>query len=190
MPGFDTIKGRNYIGGMRIRPVTLLLLAFGLIFIAVSPLQAADSESYYIGSRSGADVHAYPRNSAENLGHLERMTDITVLEKRRGWWKVETIDIEPKVTGWVYESTVNQRYQPEKESSSGSSSFFSGFSSLFRSSEPQQKTAVLGVRGLEEEGGATTKANAQARKAVKWMDSLVIKNRDVASFIKEGDLNP
>jgi len=172
---------------MRICPLTSLLLAFVLAIVMATPALAADNESYYIGSRSGSDVYVYPRTSAEKLGHLKRKTDVKVLEKRRGWWKVKTSGLKPEVSGWVYQSTVNKRYQA---TTTKKSSFFSGFSSLFRSSEPQQKTAVLGVRGLEEEGGATRKADAKAREAVKWMDSLIIKNRDVAAFIEEGDLNP
>ena len=63
---------------------------------------------------------------------------------------------------------------------------------MFRSPEPTQKTAVLGVRGLEDSGTASAEmaATEKANRIVEWMDTLNVPDEEVAFFIDEGDLNP
>lgn len=180
------MRGRIYIGSMRLPTLALLFLALA----AGLPATAAGEEDYYIGARDGADLFSQPRASAEKLAHLPRKTDVNVLEKRRGWWKVERIGVTPEQAGWVYESVVNKRYSSAVNGNDGGTSFLSGFSSLFRTEPKQDKTAVLGVRGLDEENGATAQADAKAKEAVSWMDSLAVNNADLDAFIEEGDLNP
>jgi hypothetical protein len=166
-----------------------LIIATALMF-GLSGIALADDASYYIGARSGADVFASPNKRAEITARLPRKSSITVLEKRRGWWKIETTDAGEKVTGWVFEGAVRKQYQSTK--SKKKSSFFSGIASMFRSPEPTQKTAVLGVRGLEDNGAASAEraATEKANKIVEWMDTLNVPDEEVASFIDKGDLNP
>jgi len=164
----------------------IITLLFMLGFSATS---MAAGDSYYIGSRDGTDVYAYPNKSASVTAHLPWKTDIRLQEKIRNWQKIETTGAN-RVKGWVFESAVRKRYQPASKKSD--SSLFSRLTSLFRSPEPEQKTAVLGVRGLEDEGVANTDnaATQHANQMVKWMDRLNVPDREVAAFIEEGELNP
>jgi len=165
---------------MRLLISTLLLLLFA------TPAMAA--ESYYISPRDGVDLRLAPDSSAKISGHLSRKTDVKIIDKRRNWRKVQSLD-HKGLAGWVPEGAIRKRYQAT--TTTKRSSFFSGFSSLFRSPEPAQKTAVLGVRGLEDEGAANAdQANAQANRVVEWMDTLNVPDREVAAFIDEGELNP
>lgn len=166
------------------------LIIVAALMLGLSGTALADDVSYYIGARSGADVFASPNKRAEITTRLPRKSSISVLEKRRGWWKVETTDATEKVSGWVFEGAVRKQYQSTK--SKNRSSFFSGFASLFRSPEPPQRTAVLGVRGLEDNGAASADraATERANKMVKWMGTLNVPDEAAASFIDEGDLNP
>jgi hypothetical protein len=167
---------------MRLIIVTALMLG-------LSGTALAGDASYYIGARSGADVFASPNKRAKVTTRLPRKSSITILEERRGWRKIETIDAEEKVSGWVFEGAVRKQYQATK--SKKTSSFFSGIASMFRSPGPTQKTAVLGVRGLEDSGVASAEraATEKANKTVEWMDTLNVPDNAVASFIDEGDLN-
>ncbi len=181
---FDTVSRRIYILYMRLITAIALLLCF-------SGIAQADDASYYIGPRSGADLYASPNKRAEVTAHLPRKSSVKVLQKRRNWWKVETLDAKEKRSGWVFEGAVRKQYKPSK-AKKGSSSFFSGFASYFRSPEPAQKTAVLGVRGLEDDGSGSAEraATERANHLVKWMDTLNVPDDEVDAFIEEGDLNP
>lgn len=165
----------------------LAALAIGALGFSGTALAADDS--YYIGARSGADVFATPNKRADVTAHLTRKTSVKILQKRRGWRKIETIG-KNRVTGWVFEGAVRKRYKTVKNKKK--SSFMSSFASFFRSPEPTYKTAVLGVRGLEDDGAASAERTAtkRARKLVKWMDTLNIEEGAVAAFVDEGDLNP
>jgi len=162
----------------------LTLVIFSLLFPAT--VMAADQ--YYIGSRDGVNVVAQPKVRANVTGHLDRLTDVKITQKKRAWWKVSTIKVSPKVSGWVPSGAVRKRYQASVAEKS-SNSFFSGLSSFFhRDAAGGQKTAVLGVRGLDEEGNAASgKANVAA---VEWMEKLDVSSSDVAAFIEQGRLNP
>ncbi len=168
----------------------ILAITFMLSLLSLSGTALAGSDSYYIGARSGADVFASPNKQAEITAHLPRKRPVMILQKRRNWWQIETIGTTNKVTGWVFEGSVRKRYQTTY--SKKSSSFLSGFASLFRSPEAPKKTAVLGVRGLDDNStGKTAKETTEhAKKMVKWMDTLHVENEAVATFIDEGDLNP
>jgi len=157
-----------------------------MALLAAAPALAADAPDYYIGPRPGADVLAHPRASARVLAHLPRLTPVEVLKQRRSWWKVRAkADHGERVEGWVSAGAVRERYKPKKRSSSfGFASFFS----LFRS-PPEQHTAVLGVRGLEDEG-KLAKATQASKKVVEWMDKLHVDPAKVDEFVREGDLNP
>lgn len=165
-----------------------LLIAFILLIALASPVCAGEA-SYYIGSRSGTDLLAQPDTRADVVRHLDWKTYVVILESSRNWRKVKIADDE-NITGWVTEGAIRKRFQ--STSSKSSSSFFSGFTSLFRSPEPEQKTAVLGVRGLEDDANAKSNvpSTAEAKEMVKWMDTLAVPNRDVARFIEDGELNP
>lgn len=179
---------------MRLKTV-FIALAFSVVVFPLSTLGETADTGYYISPSKGADVYSSYKSSPKKIARLPYNTDVHVIEKKRGWWKIETITHEPAVSGWVFESVVLQRTAPKVKTrtarrESSSSSFLSSFSSLFRSSPQQQETAVLGVRGLEEEGASTEKASKEAKDAVKWMDTLAISHDDVAAFIREGNLKP
>jgi len=165
---------------MRIWLTLCLLLVAG-----ATGAQAADNGSY-IGASQGVDVHSSPSTGAQVTGHLDRLTDVKVLQRTRGWAEIEVA--QPKyLRGWVIEGAVRQRYQPSS-SQRAKSSFFSSFARLFGGNEPQQQTAVLGVRGLDEEGNAT--GTARNARAVQWMESLRVSQDEVDRFVREGRLNP
>ncbi|MFQ5581973.1 MAG: SH3 domain-containing protein [Mariprofundaceae bacterium] len=171
------------------RPL-ILLIALGTLFAPA--FATAGEESYYIGARNGVDVLDAPRTSAKALGRLERMADVKVLQKRRAWWKVEALGDESELLGWVREGAVRKRYQPGVRKKVTSSAF-AAFTSLFSRSAPQQQTAVLGVRGLEDEGGdatASQQTQQSAKEMVQWMEGLKVEEQEVADFVQEGDLNP
>jgi len=160
----------------------------GLFVFILLPGLAASAGEYYIGPRAGADLLQSPRSSAEVLQHLPRLTDVTVLKKRRSWWKVEvSAHRDTPLSGWIFAGAMRKRYQP-KHSVSAFASNISSFFSMFRRPAKQQ-TAVLGVRGLEDEAklGKATKASMNV---VKWMEGLRVNNAEVAKFVREGDLNP
>ncbi len=167
-------------------PATMLA-CLGMLFAGAAA--AADSMHPYIGASRGADVHAKPARSSPVLGHLERLTEVRVLEQRRGWGRIETIRaIEGRpLRGWVLSGQIRRPYQP-KRSERAKSSFLAAFSSWFGNDEPERKTAVLGVRGLEDEGANTM--GARNMKAVRWMDRLAVDEAEIARFIREGRLNP
>ncbi|MDX8403248.1 MAG: hypothetical protein R8K54_02430 [Mariprofundaceae bacterium] len=173
-----------------LRLVITLLSILGFSAPCFSGTTLAGGDSYYIGARAGADVFESPNKRANVTTHLTRKTSVKILQKRRGWRKIETED-EAKVTGWVFEGAVRKRYQSAK--SSKKSSFLSSFTSFFlRSPEPTHKTAVLGVRGLEDNSVASTKREAteHANTMVQWMDTLNVGDDAVNAFVEEGDLNP
>ena len=170
---------RIYVESMR----RWLILCFAL-FAATCHVQAAENDSYYIGATYGADIHASPTSDSRMVGHLDRLTNVNILQRIRGWAEIESGS--PKLRGWVIEGAVRQRYQPSS-SQKARSSFFSGFARWFGGNEPQQQTAVLGVRGLEEGDATGTASNPQA---VQWMESLNVSQDEVNRFIRDGKLNP
>lgn len=145
-------------------------------------------EGYYIGSKDGVDLLKEPNAAAAVAGHLDRLTDVKVIQKKRAWWKVDSLNISPKKSGWVPSGAVRKRYQ-RTAIKKASNSFFSGLSSFFhREDSGSQKTAVLGVRGLDEEGNAAGgRANTEA---VKWMEGLQVSDADIDRFVEQGRLNP
>ena len=162
-------------------------LAMLFVFVLLPGLAASAGE-YYIGPRTGADLLQSPRSSAEVLQHLPRLTDITVIKKRRSWWKIEISEHrEAPLTGWIAAGAIRKRYQPKRTVSAFASNI-SSFFSMFRR-PPKQQTAVLGVRGLEDEA-KLGKANKASVNIVKWMESLHVSNTEVSKFVHEGDLNP
>ena len=157
-----------------------------MLLSAAAQAVAAESGSHYIGATRGTDVHSSPSTSASVLTHLDRLTDVKVLKRQRGWAEIE-VSQPKRLQGWVIEGAVRQRYQPSR-TQKAKSSFFSSFARLFGGNEPQQQTAVLGVRGLDEEGNAT--GSARNMKAVKWMEGLNVSQDEVNRFIRDGRLNP
>jgi len=158
-----------------------------------APAWAADQ--YYIGSRDGIDLLKKPKAHAEILLHLPRMKEVAFIRTKRSWSKIQIIQAEEKVTGWVPAGSVRHRYNPET-AKNAAPSLFSGFSSWFHSDKPNQsKTAVLGVRGFEDDGkpqAASEPISEEAliQKNTQWLESLQVPDKDVAAFIQQGDLNP
>jgi len=168
---------------MRLLISTLLILLFSM------PALAAEG-NYYVGPSDGVDLRLRPEMKAPVSDHLDRKTAVKIIKRDRNWAKIQTTDYK-RLRGWVPAGAI--RKGSGTASSSSSSSFLSSFTSLFRSSGPQdQKTAVLGVRGLE--GGdanvANKKASAKAVQIVEWMDTLNVPEGEVAAFVEKGHLKP
>jgi len=164
------------------------ILAMLFVLVLLPGLTASAGE-YYIGPRAGADLLQAPRSSADVIQHLPRLTDITVIKKRRSWWKVKvSAGLESPVTGWISAGAIRKQYQPKRTVSAFASNI-SSFFSMFRRPPTRQQTAVLGVRGLEDEA-KLGKVNKASMNTVKWMEGLRVGNAEVSKFVREGDLNP
>jgi hypothetical protein len=161
----------------------------GIILLSLFlPTLSWAADQYYIGFRDGVDVRDQPAARASVLGHLPRLTDIRLIKTDRAWSKVSSVHASKPLTGWVPSGAVRKRYQPTAVQKS-SNSFFSGLSSWFnRDTTGGQQTAVLGVRGLDEEASASTGQASEA--GVAWMEKLSVPNSDVAAFVEQGGLNP
>ncbi len=155
-----------------------------LLVCCLLPAPAWAADDYYIGASRGADVLAAPQADAAVVGHLERLSEVRVLERQRAWWNIEAADVR----GWVPAGAVRKRHQPGRAEKAGNS-VLEGLSSLFHRDDPAgRKTAVLGVRGLDEETGAVRgRANVAA---VEWMERLTVSDAEIARFIEQGRLNP
>jgi len=166
------------------------LISILLLLLFAAPATAIGGD-YYIGPEEGVDLHLRPDNSATVSDHLKQNEEVEIIDRERNWAKVRTTDYRG-IKGWVPAGAVRKNLNTASSGKSSSSSFFSSFASLFRSSEAPQKTAVLGVRGLEGGDGdaAGKKAGAAAIKTVQWMDSLHVSQSEVSAFIKEGRLKP
>jgi len=166
-----------------------LLISITLLLLFAIPATAAES-NHYIGPQEGVDLRLAPRNKAAVSGHLSHKTEVAVIKRDRNWTKVQTLG-HSAVKGWIPAGAIRKN-STNKSVRSSSSSFFSSFTSMFRSSNPEQKTAVLGVRGLEGGDGkaADSKAGAKSVQIVEWMDTLDVSESDVATFIKDGHLKP
>lgn len=172
-----------YIDAMRrLAGITLLLCC--LLGAANAP--AAGDGSYYIGAYRGIDVTATPEVGATTVGHLQRLRPVRIDERQRSWARITTIDA-PYVSGWVPQGALRQRYEPHRSHSS-TSSFFAGLAALFGGGDHETETAVLGVRGLQNEGRLGDKVAPAAE--VRWMESLHVSDREVADFVRQGRLNP
>jgi len=159
-----------------------------LFVLVLLPGLAASAGEYYIGPRAGTDLLQAPRSNADVIQHLPRLMDVTVVKKRRSWWKVKvSAGHDSSATGWISAGAIRKRYQPKRTVSAFASNI-SSFFSMFRR-PPTGQTAVLGVRGLEDEA-KLGKANKASMNVVKWMESLRVGNAEVARFVHEGDLNP
>jgi len=166
-----------------------------LIFTCLLPFPAWASDQFYIGARGGIDLVDEPKTQAKVITHLPRMSDVQFVRNQRAWTKVRAVYEQATVEGWVPAGAVRKRYNAQA-AKSASTGFFSGFSSLFHRDETaHSKTAVLGVRGFENEaGGKTTTDEAQQAMSISqnaaWVESLQVSDQDVSAFIKQGDLNP
>lgn len=166
------------------------LLVLTTIFLLLSQSAYAAGEGYYIGPEDGVDLRLAPRTNAAISDHFEHKHQVKILKRDRNWVKIQTLD-HSAIRGWVPAGAVRKSSAPQS-TRSAASSFFSSFTSMFRSSDSEQKTAVLGVRGLDSGDGeaADVKAGKEALHIVDWMDTLNIPDGEVTAFIKEGDLKP
>ncbi|HKI62712.1 MAG TPA: hypothetical protein VKA31_10500 [Mariprofundaceae bacterium] len=174
----------------------LRLCAVMLVFsLVAAPAWAVDKAQYYIGSRGGADLLKYPDMHAVPVAHLPRMAAIKLIETKQSWSKIQAIQSDSKAEGWVPAGVVVKRYNPAAAQNKAPA-MFSGFSSWFHRNEVnQQKTAVLGVRGLEGEGQEQAESGQAGKKVplpndAEWVESLQVSDQDVDVFIQQGDLNP
>ena len=165
-----------------------LLISITLLLLFAIPASAAE-EGYYIGPQDGVDLRLAPRTNAAVSGHFDYKTQVEIIKRDRNWTKIQTLG-HTAIRGWVPAGAV--RKNSTQSTRSSSSSFLSSFTSLFRSSDPEQKTAVLGVRGLDSGDGAVTdkKAGKKALQVVDWMDTLNVPEDEVAAFVKKGGLKP
>lgn len=149
-------------------------------------VQAAESGGYYVGAYDGIDVKRSPTIDASTIVHLNRLRNVRIEARERSWARIATVNA-PHVSGWVPDGALRQRYEPSKTHHS-TSSFFSGLAALFGGSDDETKTAVLGVRGLDNEGSLGNKLAPAAQ--VKWMEGLHVSDREIADFVHQGRLNP
>jgi len=168
-------------------PYMRLLISIMLLLFFAMPATAAE-QVYYIGPHDGVDLRLRPDNKAAISNHFPHKTEVKIIKRDRNWAKVQILD-HTAIRGWVPAGAVRKS---SNVTPSSSTSFLSSFTSLFRSPEPQQKTAVLGVRGLEGEDGkvADKEASGKAIRIVEWMDTLNVPQSEVASFVEEGNLKP
>ena len=166
------------------------LLILTTICLLLSQSAYAAEEGYYIGPEDGVDLRLAPRTNAAISDHFDHKQQVKILKRDRNWIKVQTVDYTG-IRGWVPAGAVRKSSGPQP-TRSAASAFFSSFTSMFRTSNTEQKTAVLGVRGLDSGDGSTTdiKAGKKALKIVDWMDTLNVPEGEVTAFIKEGDLKP
>lgn len=165
----------------RLAGITMLLCCL----LAPAAGSAAE-DGYYVGAYQGIDVKQSPSSTSSTVAHLERLRSVRIEEHQRSWARISTVN-PPHVGGWVPEGALRQRYEPVRTHRS-SSSFFSGLAALFGGGESDTKTAVLGVRGLDNEGSL---GNRMApAEAVKWVEGLHVSDKEVADFVRQGGLNP
>jgi len=161
-----------------------VFVLLGLLFVV--PNLACSEDAYYIGPRVGVDMLKSPHLHAKVIHHLPRLMDVSVITKRRSWWKIKVMVDNISMQGWVPQGAIRKRYQAKsKAASSAMTSFFN----LFRRAPSKRETAVLGVRGLDNEA-KLSKANQASVEAVRWMEKLQVSDQAVSDFIQAGDLNP
>lgn len=173
-----------YSDGMRMLVAITLLL--GTLMLGSAHVQAAESGNYYVGAYDGIDVKRSPTIDAGTITHLNRLRNVRIEARERSWAHIATIN-PPHVSGWVPDGALRQRYEPPKTHHS-TSSFFSGLAALFGGGDDETKTAVLGVRGLDNEGSLGNKVAPAAQ--VKWMEGLHVSDKEIADFVHQGRLNP
>lgn len=166
-----------------------LLISMLFLLLLTIPASAAE-EGYYIGPEQGVDLRLAPRTTAAISDHFDHKHQVKILKRDRNWIKVQTLDYTG-IRGWVPAGAV-RKSSGSQPTRSAASTFFSSFTSMFRTSDSEQKTAVLGVRGLDSGDGSATdiKAGKKSLKIVDWMDTLNVPEGEVTAFIKEGELKP
>lgn len=177
-----------YSDSMRMLAAIALLLGTWLGTLPGAATAQAAEDGYYIGAYHGIDVKRSPSGEAATVAHLNRLRDVRIEARERSWARIATVEA-PHVSGWVPQGALRQRYEAPKANHSSTSSFFSGLAALFGGGdEDTTKTAVLGVRGLDNEGQLGDKAAPAAE--VKWVEGLHVSNKEIADFVRQGRLNP
>jgi hypothetical protein len=156
------------------------------VLLAPTAVRAAE-DGYYVGAYRGIDIRQSPSDESPTVAHLERLRSVRIEARERSWARVATVN-PPIVSGWVPEGALRRRHEPPKAHRS-TSSFFAGLAALFGSDDSDaSKTAVLGVRGLDNEGDLGNRAAPAAE--VRWVEGLHVSDREIADFVRQGRLNP
>lgn len=158
-------------------------MLLGTLLLAL-PGKAEEVADFYIVTRGGTDLLAQPHRGAAVIAHLPRLSPVVPGKRRRNWRQIQARVQEQTLSGWVPEGAVRQRYRAEKKKSAlGMAGVLS-----WLDNRPERQTAVLGVRGLEEEGASTGGRSDMA--ALGWVEGQAPSEAEVEAFILEGDLNP
>lgn len=156
-----------------------------LLILGLSGTAFAADDTYYVAIGSGAPLYSSPSTHSIIIRQLATDTPVTVISKQKSWWYVQMQDAN-RTNGWMTEGSLRRNSKQARQG--GTSSFFARFANWFHD-DRTQKTAVLGVRGLDQggnESGGTAQANMAA---VDWMDGLGLNRAEVDRFISEGGLN-
>ncbi len=165
-----------------------LVVAALLPLAAIHPALAAGSQQPYVFASHGADLHAAPDDASPVIAHLDRLTEVSILRKQRGWLRVRAAgNAQGGRIGWLREGQVRKPWQPGR-AQRARHSLLGAFASLFGGNNAPGKTAVLGVRGLEDEGSGAQGQRDMA--GVQWMERIAITPEETRRFVREGKLNP
>lgn len=102
---------------------------------------AADSGSMIRAS----SLNAAPDAASQNLGIIRGTTEVDILERDGGWYRVQTADGR---SGWVRMANVRLGAVAEAEEES---SFWGSLFSFGSNRSTRTATATTGIRGLSEE---------------------------------------
>ncbi|MDX8402553.1 MAG: hypothetical protein R8K47_07975, partial [Mariprofundaceae bacterium] len=68
-------------------------LALSMLLLAFPPSMAGAAEALpYVFPTRGADLHAQPEEKSPVLAHLERLTRVKILRRKKGWLRVRATD--------------------------------------------------------------------------------------------------
>ena len=125
------------------------------------------------------DLRAEPRNDARVVGKLIKDAKFEVLKHQKPWAQVSTGEQQ----GWVLFFYLGWAEAPAPAPVSSRN-----FSSIFSfGAQRQQTTAVLGIRGLDEEELKSARFNADE---MNRLESFAVNSGTAGEFAREGQLAP
>jgi len=139
----------------------------------------------YVGAGSGADLFEAPAASSRVVAHLPRLAAIEVLGRERNWLQVKS----GQFTGWLPEGMVREGGVSSAPAAKSTSLFGKVMGAIRPNAPTDKRTAVLGVRGLEE-GPAASTAAPEDLAGVQWMEERSAAPAEVQQFVADGTLNP
>ena len=132
-------------------------------------------------------LYAEPFTDAIQLGQLSPDTEINILKRKGGWYRIQAAT----ATGWVRLTTLRLKAATSVNSNSNDSSVLDnlGSGSLFSSGRASNSevTAATGIRGLDDESVA---ANPAARKGLveQLLNRYAVTPAQASEFARKGQL--